>query len=134
MTWRPMLNTGVFAMATQNPLWEIWKQEIRKLYGKHYGDKDARMRHMAEQIALNVVAEERKCAVPIDPIFNYMCAWGMPYRDEQGMVRVALPPNVPLGIVHLSLWGLKRQMYVDHGLLFDRGNYLSAEERAQLLR
>ena len=130
---RPTLNTGVFAMAAGNPLWEMWAEEIRNLYARDYGADSGLMRHMAEQMALNYLALRTGCAVPVDPLFNFMCMWALPFRDDAGVVRVPLPPNAPIGIVHLSQWTPRRNSYFEHGLLFQRGNYLSDQERRALL-
>lgn len=133
MAVRPTLNTGVFAMAAGNPLWEMWAEEIRTLYARDYGHESGKMLHMAEQMALNYLALRTGCAVPVDPLFNFMCMWALPFRDDAGVVRVPLPPNAPIGIVHLSQWTSSRNSYFEHGLLFQRGNYLSDEERQALL-
>ena len=61
-----------------------------------------------------------------------MCIWALPFRDEAGVVRVPLPPYAPIGIVHLSLWKLRRNFYFQHGLLFQQGQYLTEAERRLL--
>jgi hypothetical protein len=134
MYGRPVLNCGVFAMAAKCPLWDMWWNELVELYQRDYGAESERVRHMAEQIALNVLARRNQCAVLVDPLFNYLCMWGMPFRDEQGMVRVALPPGNAIGVVHLSLWKVWRKAYFEKGLLYQRGEYLSAEEQETLLK
>lgn len=132
MSVRPTLNTGVFAMAAENPLWNLWAQEVKTLYGRDYGEDGGQMRHMAEQMALNYLAVRTASAVPVDPLFNFMCMWSLPYRDEAGVVRVPFPPNAAIGIVHLSMWRARRNFYFERGLLFQQGRYLSHAERAQL--
>lgn len=91
------------------------------------------VRHMAEQMALNVLASRTGSAVEVDPLCNFMCMWALPFRDDAGVVRVRLPPNAPIGIVHLSQWTARRNLYVDQGLLYQRGDYLSDQERRALL-
>ena len=130
---RPTLNTGVFAMAAQNLLWDMWADEIRRLYGRDYGADTSLVRHMAEQMALNYLALRTGSAVQVDPLFNFMCMWSLPYRDDAGVVRVRLPPYASIGIVHLSQWTARRNLYFDQGLLYQRGNYLSDQERRALL-
>jgi hypothetical protein len=130
---RPMLNTGVFAMAADNPLWDMWALEVKTLYGRDYGADTGQVCHMAEQMALNYLAARTSYAVPVDPLFNFMCMWALPLRDDAGVVRVPLPPNAPIGIVHLSMWTARRNFYFEHGLLFQQGRYLSDEERRLLL-
>jgi len=133
MSTRPTLNAGVFAMAASNPLWELWKRELSALYSRNYGPGDADMRHMAEQTALNLLAARHDCAIPVDPLFNYICMWSLPIRDSAGIVRVAFPPNVPIAAIHLVQWKFRRQVYFDHGLLYDAGNYLTEQEKIALL-
>jgi len=134
MAGRPLLNAGIFSLAAGNPLWELWKREINVLYSRQYGADDPRIRHMAEQTALNVLAARHDMAVPVDPLFNYMCMYAIPFRDHAGVVRVPQPPNAPVGVVHLSLWSQRRKHYWDRGLLFDSGRYLTDEERILLLK
>ena len=130
---RPTLNSGVFAMAAENPLWDMWASEVRSLYTRDYGGDTAPMRHMAEQLALNYLAFRAGNAVEVDPLLNFMCMWALPFRDDSGVVRVRLPPSSPIGIVHLSLWAARRALYAEHGLLYQRGEYLSDSERRALL-
>ena len=130
---RPMLNTGVFAMAADNPLWRMWEDEVQTLYKRDYGDQTPLMQHMAEQLALNHLALRTGNAVSVDPLFNFLCTWTLPYRDDAGVVRVPLPPHAAVGIVHLSFWRERRNYYLRDGLLFDQGRYLSDAERAALM-
>lgn len=132
MAGRPLLNAGLFSLAASNPLWEKWKSEVQALYARNYGDDDSRMRHLAEQTALNVLIARDNLAIPVDPLFNYMCMYGLPFRDGAGVVRVALPPNTPVGVVHLANWRTNGRIYLDHGLLFDSGKYLTDEDRGIL--
>src|SRR6185437_1795428 len=81
MAARPMLNAGVFAMAAANPFWEMWWNELVQVYQRDGGRNVNRVLHMADQITLNVLAHRLSCAVHVDPQFNYMCIWGMPFRD-----------------------------------------------------
>lgn len=132
MSARPALNCGVFAMAAQNPLWEAWWRELQELYARPYGNDTPAVLRMAEQIAMNVLAHRRLCVVPVDPLYNYMCLWGTPFRDNQGIVRVALPPASVIGIVHLSLWRKRGRFYYDQRLLYQSGDYLTEEEKRGL--
>ena len=133
MSVRPMFNNGVFAMAADNPLWDAWRREIELLYARNYGQAEDRILHMSEQIALNVLAHRTSSAIPVDPLYNYMCMWGMPFRDPSGVVRVSLPPGSVIGAVHLSQWNLRKQLYLDRRLLYQGGDYLTAEEREFML-
>jgi hypothetical protein len=134
MAGRPLLNAGIFSLAAGNPLWDWWKHEINAHYSRHYGADDSRVRHMAEQTALNVLAARNDLAVPVDPLFNYMCVYAFPFRDPAGVVRVPQPPNAPISVVHLSLWTQRRRHYWDRALLFDSGRYLTDEEKIAILK
>ena len=129
---RPWLNTGVFAMAADNSLWSLWGEEMQRLFARDYAQDTPLARHMADGVSLNYLVAETSRAVLVDPLFNFTCMWALPFRDSAGVVRVPLPPNTPIGIVHLSMWSGRRKFYLEQGLLFARGQYLSEEER-QLL-
>jgi hypothetical protein len=133
MSARPNLNGGVFAMAAGNPLWAMWWDELVAVYARDGGRLDAATRHLAEQMALNVVAHRSGRAVGVDPLFNYLCALGMPFRDGQDVVRVPLPPASAIHIVHLVRWNVLGRAYLERGLLYQRGSYLGIEERETLL-
>ena len=111
----------------------MWKQELATLYSRNYGGSDNRIRHVAEQTALNVLIARHDLAIQVDPLFNYMCMFGLPFRDAAGTVRVLLPPNMPVNTVHLSSWRANGKLYFDRGLLFDSGRYLSDDEKKSLL-
>lgn len=126
----PMYNSGLFAMAADTPIWAEWRDVLKHLYAR--GTLDETTRHLADQLALNAVIARRNCAIPVDPVFNYLCIFATPLRDRQGTVRVGLPPNFPVAIVHLAQWFKHRKRYLECGLLFDRGRYLTAAELAAL--
>lgn len=129
----PTLNSGLFAMAAENPIWEAWEDELRRVFL----DKSTRcstvVRHMADQIALNAIARRLDRIMLLDPLYNYICLWMPPVRDADGVVRVALPPHVPLGVIHLAGgWKKYGERYLRDGLFYRRGDYLTAEDRAAL--
>jgi hypothetical protein len=133
MATRPNLNGGVFAMAAQNPLWELWWNELVAVYSRDGGRFSPGTRHLAEQMALNVVAHRTGRAVHVDPLFNYLCMWGIPFRDDQQIVRVPLPPANTIDIIHLARWNVLGRQYLEQGLLYQRGDYLTPGERDALL-
>jgi hypothetical protein len=81
MARRVTLNSGFFAMAADNPIWLEWEAEVRRLYLEHDKSDQTTARHLAEQIALNVVAARGHGVSMIDPIYNYVCLWNPPFRD-----------------------------------------------------
>lgn len=129
----PTLNSGFFAMAAGNPIWGRWEEEIRRIFFDDRIRCASAVRHMADQIALNVVARQTDRLMLLDPLYNYICLWTIPVRDEQGIVRVALPPHVPLGIVHLAGgWKTHGERYLREGLFYKGGDYLTDEDSAVL--
>jgi hypothetical protein len=133
LSMRPPLNTGLFAMSAGNPLWQAWGYEVRRLYGPSSRDLAPRVRHMMEQTALNGVARRIGCVVLIDPLYNYLSLWTRPKRDAEGVVRVALPPHLPIGIIHLAGgWKHFGRDYFNEGLLYRCGDYLTESDRSTL--
>ena len=133
MTGRPLLNCGVFAMSHRSPVWEEWGRHLLQLYRRDYGQDNTRVRHMAEQVALNYIASQTGCAVPIDPLYNYNCMYALPYRDPNtGQLRVPLPPNTAIAIVHMALWQERKKLYGERGVLYESGKYLTVEEQVRL--
>jgi hypothetical protein len=126
----PMYNSGLFAMAADGPIWAEWRDVMKDLYAREIADPT--IRHLADQLAMNFLVKLRNCAIPVDPALNYLCLFATPFRDRQDVVRVALPPNFPLSIIHLAQWFKHSKRYLERGLLFDRGRYLSEAELAAL--
>lgn len=133
MSRRVTLNSGFFAMAAENPLWAEWETEVRRIFlGSRTGGNGI-ARHMAEQLALNVAATRSPNVTLLDPLYNYVCLWNPPFRDADGVVRVALPPHAAVGIVHLAGgWRLFGERYRDRGLLYRSGGYLTDADRRGL--
>jgi len=129
--FRPILSSGLFSMAADNPLWGQWKAAMDQFFAKSYQRDDDL--HGLEQSALNYVVYKHDAAVLLDATYNYQCHERMPYRDEAtGEVRVAMPPNRVIGAVHLTATGYYMRQYLERGLLFDRGAYLEPDERQRL--
>ena len=128
---RPFLNTGVFAMAAESPLWDMWATELRALITRKYSHNASL--HMADGLSLTRLVAETSRGVLVDPLFNFACIWALPVRDDAGVVRVPLPPYSPIGIVHLNMWTTRRRFYFENRLLFQEGRYLTDEERRSLL-
>jgi hypothetical protein len=129
----PTLNSGFFALASDNDIWDAWAAEIKRIFLREYERSSTLVRHMADQIALNAVARRANRVILLDPLYNYICLWTPPVRDEYGIVRVALPPHMPLGVVHLAGgWKNHGEIYLREGLFYRSGEYLSPEDRAIL--
>jgi hypothetical protein len=133
MANRPVLNSGVFALAADSALWNAWKSEVADAYSRDYPVNRNIVLHYAEQVSLNVLLANRREAALVDPLNNYLCFWHLPHRDAGGVVRVSLLPNPKIGIVHLCGWRWHGKQYLDLGLLFRSGAYLDAREREMML-
>ena len=131
---RALFSAGVFAMSAGCPLWEAWAVEIGKVHARDYTNQPVAF-HVSEQTALNHLIYSTGAYVPLEAIHNYHCHVGAVERDGgSGEVVIKYPPRRPLGIVHLSYCSKMMPSYIERGLLWDRGAYLSESEVAALLR
>jgi hypothetical protein len=131
---RALFSSGVFAMTARCPLWEAWAAELEKVYARDYSNNPVAF-HLSEQTALNHVIYTTGGYLPLEAIHNYHCHVGAVERDNaSGQVVIQHPPRRSLGIVHLSYSSKMIQSYLDRGLLWDRGDYLSERETVDLLR
>ena len=131
LSFRPMFNSGFFAMRATSPLWDIWAEELAALYGRDHS-ADPSVLHYAEQLGLNRVIHERQAFVPLDPLFNYACGGSSVFLNPRGKVVVGYPPCPPVKGAHLLAFPIYGGMYLDKGLLYNRGTYLTEGERACL--
>ncbi len=131
LRFRPMFNSGFFAMQAGSPLWEIWAQELASLYGQDHS-ADPSVLHYAEQLGLNRVIHERQAFVPLDPLFNYACGGSSVFLNPRGKVVVGYPPCPPVKGAHLLAFPIYGGMYLDKGLLYRQGAYLTDSERESL--
>ncbi len=131
---RALFSSGVFAMTAQCPLWEAWAAELRKVYARDYSNNAVAL-HLSEQTALNHLIYSTGNHIPLEAIHNYHCHVGVVERDSgSGEVVIQHPPRRAVGIVHLSYSSKMMQSYLERGLLWDRGSYLSESETTELLR
>ena len=130
LCFRPLFNSGFFALERKSVLWEQWGEELRRLYA---GDADGATLHFAEQIGLNRLIQREQAFVPLDPLFNYACGGSAVFRNPQGRVVVGYPPFTPVKCAHLLDFPRYGAMYLQKGLLYKGGKYLDDAERASLL-
>jgi hypothetical protein len=93
----PLLNSGVFALLGNSPLWTKWRAALSE--GLHKATD-----FYAEQFGLNKVVYGENFPRKILPATcNWLVNRGQPLYDaENGLFVEPNPPYRPLGIVHLS--------------------------------
>jgi hypothetical protein len=129
---KAILNSGVFCMRGESPLWRAWEIEIQAVLRKRISDR--LVLHVAEQTCLNYIAYSFDRFVLVDSVYNYTLHDGCAKRNgKDGLVAIAYPPYRPISIVHLTVSSKYMQDYLREGLLFDKGAYLSEDERQLLL-
>lgn len=119
---KAILSSGIFAMAAENPIWTMWRDELCALMGKKLKRGSI---HIAEQTALNYIAFSTGNFVPLPALHNYNCPMGPVRRTTEGSVVVDLPPYQKIGVVHLTAVPWHINDYLSRGLLFQSGEYLT---------
>jgi lipopolysaccharide biosynthesis glycosyltransferase len=133
MSRLPTLNSGFFAMRRDNSLWRLWAQEVEQHFLNDPLRYGPQVRHMIDQIALNVIARRVGRIALLDPLYNYICTWKRPVKDDLGVVRVALAPGARIGIVHLAGgWKEFGERYLCEGLFYRGGTYLDEADMQTL--
>ncbi len=128
---KAILNSGVFCMRADSLIWRAWETEIRSVLKKKISD--SLVLHVAEQTCLNYIAYSNNKTIFVDSIYNYTLHDGCAKRSDNDVVVIDYPPYRPISIVHLTSSSKYMENYLEDGLLFDRGGYLSEEERKDLL-
>lgn len=126
---RTIFSAGVLAMRGDNPIWKAWAREVSAVFQRRYSSHD--IRHVAEQVALNYLVYAFNKYTPLEAIHNYNCHIGCAVR-RNGRVVLNNFPFREVGIVHLTLSGRKMKEYIEGGLLYQEGKYLSADELNKL--
>lgn len=132
LAFKPILNTGFFAMRAGHPLWKAWGEEIARAYAAGHAH-DPAVLHYAEQLCLNKLLHENRAFLPLDPLFNYACGGSAVMLNPRDQAVVGYPPFQPLKTVHLLFFSRYGKDYLEKSLLYRKGAYLSAAERAALL-
>ncbi|MDL2272074.1 hypothetical protein LJC23_03470 [Desulfovibrio sp. OttesenSCG-928-I05] len=128
---RPVLNSGFFALSGTSSLWKDWAEEMQTLFLRTGIPRQSL--HLAEQMALNRILYESNRATLLDPVYNYACAASAVTRNARDRVVVGLPPFSPVKAPHLLAFGRYGRMYMEKGLLYQRGAYLDTASRQALL-
>ncbi len=131
LSTQPILNSGFFGLMAGSPIWTAWADELARLYARDYS-QDRSVLHYAEQLGLNRVLYGGMSFVPLDPVFNYPCAGSAVFVSPRGTLCVGYPPFAPLKVAHLLAFSYYGRQYLDNGMLFDGGRYLTEAERVGL--
>lgn len=132
MYGRALFSSGLFALHKDSPIWDLWAAQFKIAFNRDYRDKMWAL-HLIEQCALNKVIYETGDFVPLNARFNYNCHIGRLKRDAaSGRVVIDYPPYDTIHAVHLTYSSKFMPHYLERGLLYDSGNYLTDAERAAL--
>ena len=117
MLFMPYLNTGVFAIAANSGLFELFEDELKNVYARGYT-------HMAEQICLNKIMIETGKYHLVSAIYNWMCNHAEPLKNDDNIWTSPTAPFENIKIIHLCGKN-KIAKYQPLGLLFDGGVYMN---------
>lgn len=133
LSLRPILATCLFAMRRENPLWQAWAAELERLYSQRQGIAP-NILHVAEQTAFNYLCYTTGKYVALSALHSFLANLGPLARDHEGVVVVHEPEHRRVGIVQLNgVTDGHAERYLETGLLFARGEYMTEEERTHLL-
>jgi hypothetical protein len=120
----PLINAGVFALASDAPHWQGWADVL--------GEALQRSADMTDQIALNVLVYHHGFACePLPSRCNWPVHHATPVWDEDRKLFVEpAMPHEPLGILHLTIY-TKRLITLD---VRELGGPHDGEVRARSLR
>jgi len=95
MTWKPVLNVGVFALRTDSRLWDLWARVLNEGLSRSTD-------RLLTQCWLNVAVATSGFAVhPLPQWANWPCHLATPMLDAKtGLLVEPELPNEPLSIVH----------------------------------
>jgi hypothetical protein len=128
----PLINSGVFAMRTDSPIWPAWQQALRTALQL---STDYHVEQTALNFAIYRLAAERGplpfAALPAR--CNWHCANALPRLDlPSGLLTDPLAPHEPIGVVHLCGLDQREQPRIlldsageprETVLLYARGRY-----------
>ncbi|MEO1330957.1 MAG: hypothetical protein AAFW46_14985 [Pseudomonadota bacterium] len=94
--FRPIVNAGVYAVASGAPHWAAWERSLRAARFRKPGD-------LSDQIALNHALITEGLPIEHPPAWcNWLCTLATPaYDPERDLLVEPMAPHHPIGIVHL---------------------------------
>jgi hypothetical protein len=112
MYLNPTLNSGLFAIKSNSPIWRAWRHYLQMgLLNMNGIDDQSRM---VEQMALNIAIRAHNFIVRAFPCpFNWLTYLCLPAWDERRSVLVEPnPPYTALKVVHLSSHILNKTVFL----------------------
>ncbi len=99
---RPMLNSGVFAMRADSPVWTAWAREYETCLKRF--EKVTKQQFMTDQLSLNIAVYTQGLPLKIMPAeFNWLTLYSLPMFDEDKKLFVRpTPPRTVLSVLHLT--------------------------------
>jgi hypothetical protein len=129
---RVLFSAGLFALHRDSHVWGLWAKEFETVFNTDFTHKPW-MIHLSEQSALNKVIYDTNDFVPLPASFNYNCHIGSAQRDKDtGRVVTGYPPYPEIGAIHLTYGSKYMPSYLEKGLLYQSGSYLTPEEIVHL--
>ncbi|MFA5040482.1 MAG: hypothetical protein WC464_02470 [Bdellovibrionales bacterium] len=99
---RPMLNTGVFAMQANSPLWKVWGEECTASLRR--AAKMTKQQFMCDQLSLNIAVYMQGLPLRVMPAeFNWLTLYSIPMVDEEKNLFVRpTQPRTAISVLHLT--------------------------------
>jgi len=111
----PILNSGVFALASDAPHWDLWASALKKALRRWRLKRGINCLNarISEQTALNYVVFGDKAPATFLPAYcNWFCGKGAPmYNAATQELVEPHEPHRPLGIVHLAGDGVQDKVF-----------------------
>ena len=99
---RPMLNSGVWAMRADSPVWEAWRHEFADILQR--SAPLGRQNFMADQLSLNLAVYLNGLPLRVMPAeFNWLTLYALPVYDRaRALFLRPTAPRTVLSIIHLT--------------------------------
>lgn len=97
----PMVNSGVFAMRADSPVWALWDAELARLRERRQRGEAV---YFSDQIPLHKVIYLKRVRIyPLRAVDNWQTYACLPFIDRQTRsLRVPTPPHEKIGLMHLA--------------------------------
>jgi hypothetical protein len=97
LSQRPVINSGIFALRSDSPVWKIWGEWLERAMS-------ATPHQFSEQYALNAAIYSGGVRMsPLPARCNWICGQALPYyAPKTGLFTEGMPPYDPLWIIHAT--------------------------------